>query len=96
VRAVKFTPQAEDDLEAIWHYGWQNFGEVQADNYIDHLSAVFQLPGNHQIGILRPELSESICVLPLERHVIYFLQTDAVVIVIHVQNQDAGRHLHWR
>lgn len=58
----------------------------------------FQLPGDHHIGTHRPELGESICALPFERHVIYFLQTEAVVIVIRVlsQHQDAGRHLHWR
>ena len=98
MRSVKLTPKAGDDLEAIWHYGWQHFGEAQADSYIDHLSAVFQLLGDHHIGTRRPELGESIYALPFERHVIYFLQTDAAVIVIRVlsQHQDAGRHLHWR
>ncbi len=24
-------------LENIWHYGWQHFGEIKADRYINHL-----------------------------------------------------------
>lgn len=34
MRVVKLTPKAEDDLEAIWHYGRQHFGEAQADKFI--------------------------------------------------------------
>ncbi|EDC5555077.1 type II toxin-antitoxin system RelE/ParE family toxin, partial [Salmonella enterica] len=50
MRVVKLTPKAEDDLEAIWHYDWQHFGEAQADKYTDNLSAIFQLQGDSHIG----------------------------------------------
>ncbi|EAM8425436.1 type II toxin-antitoxin system RelE/ParE family toxin, partial [Salmonella enterica] len=56
MRVVKLTPKAEDDLEAIWHYGRQHFGEAQADKYTDNLSAIFQLQGDSHIGIHRPEM----------------------------------------
>ncbi|ELE9461275.1 type II toxin-antitoxin system RelE/ParE family toxin [Salmonella enterica] len=98
MRVVKLTPKAEDDLEAIWHYGRQHFGEAQADKYTDNLSAIFQLLGDNHIGTHRPELGEDIYALPFERHMIYFLQTQETVIVIRVlsQYQDAGRHLYWQ
>ncbi|EDC5653758.1 type II toxin-antitoxin system RelE/ParE family toxin, partial [Salmonella enterica] len=25
MRTVKLTPKASEDLENIWHYGWQHF-----------------------------------------------------------------------
>lgn len=98
MRTFKLTPKAGDDLEAIWHFGWQHFGEAQADKYIEHLSAIFEFLGDNLIGTHRPELGEDIYALPFERHVIYFLQTETTVIVIRIlsQHQDAGRHLHWQ
>ncbi|ECJ2556355.1 type II toxin-antitoxin system RelE/ParE family toxin [Salmonella enterica subsp. salamae] len=46
----------------------------------------------------RPELGEYIFALSVERHMIYFLQTDTEFINIRIlcQHQDAGRHLHWQ
>ncbi|EAA7440609.1 type II toxin-antitoxin system RelE/ParE family toxin [Salmonella enterica] len=61
MRVVKLTPKAEDDLEAIWHYDWQHFGEAQADKYTDNLSAIFQLQGDSHIGIHRPEMGRGYC-----------------------------------
>ena len=44
----------------------------------------------------RPELGERIFALPVERHMLYFLQTDTEIIIrILSQHQDAGRHLNW-
>ncbi len=61
-------------------------------------SGIFQVLSENNIGTYRPELSEYICALPVERHMIDFLQTDYDIIVIRVlsQHQDAGRHLNWQ
>lgn len=98
MKTVKLTPKASQDLEDIWFYGYQQFGEEQADKYILNISDIFQILGENCIGTPRPELGEYINALPCERHVIYFLQTDTDIIVIRIlsQNQDAGRHLHWQ
>ncbi|EBD9258319.1 type II toxin-antitoxin system RelE/ParE family toxin [Salmonella enterica] len=52
----------------------------------------------NNIGTPRPELGEYIRALPVERHMIYFLQTDYDIIVIRIlsQHQDAGHHLNWQ
>lgn len=94
---VKLTPKASDDLEGIWHYGFQHFGESQADTYIEHLSEIFHILGHHHIGTPRPELGEHIFALPFERHIIYFLKIEREIIVIRIlsQSQDAHRHLRW-
>lgn len=97
MKTVKLTPKASQDLEDIWYYGYHHFGEEQADRYINHISGIFQILSENNIGTPRAELGEHIRVLPLERHMIYFLQTDYDIIVIRIlsQHQDAVRHLNW-
>ncbi|WP_224471396.1 type II toxin-antitoxin system RelE/ParE family toxin, partial [Salmonella enterica] len=58
MKTVKLTPKASEDLENIWHYGWQHFGEIQADRYINHLSEIFSIMSANNIGTPRPELGE--------------------------------------
>ncbi|EAM2857318.1 type II toxin-antitoxin system RelE/ParE family toxin [Salmonella enterica] len=97
MKTVKLTPKASQDLEDIWYYGHHHFGEEQADRYINKISDIFQVMSDHNIGTPRPELGEYTFALPVERHMIYFLQTDTEIIIIRIlsQHQDAGRHLNW-
>ena len=80
MRTIKLMPKANEDLEGIWYYSYHHFGEPQADRYVEHLSDVLQILSNNNIGTPRPELGESIFVLPFERHVIYFLQSPEEII----------------
>jgi len=98
VKIVKLTPKASQDLEDIWYYGYHHFGEMQADRYINQISGIFQVMSDHNIGTPRSELGEYIFALPVERHMLYFLQTDTEIIIIRIlsQHQDAGRHLNWQ
>lgn len=98
MKTVKLTPKASQDLEDIWYYGCLHFGEEQADRYINQISGIFQVMSDNNIGTPRPELGEDICALPVERHMLYFIQTDKDIIIIRIlsQYQDAGRHLNWQ
>ncbi|EFK4424347.1 type II toxin-antitoxin system RelE/ParE family toxin [Escherichia coli] len=97
MKTVKLTPKASQDLEDIWYYGCSHFGEDQADKYINQISDIFQVMSDHNIGTPRPELGEYIFALSVERHMLYFLQTDTEIIIIRIliQHQDAGSHLNW-
>lgn len=45
----------------------------------------------------QPELGEYICTLPVERHMLYFIQTDTDIIIrILSQHQDSGHHINWQ
>ncbi|MEA20100.1 type II toxin-antitoxin system RelE/ParE family toxin [Salmonella enterica] len=48
-------------------------------------------------GTPRAELGEYIFALPVERHMVYFLQTDTEIVIIRIlsQHQDVGRHFNW-
>ncbi|ELF1294349.1 type II toxin-antitoxin system RelE/ParE family toxin [Salmonella enterica] len=98
MKTVKLTPKASQDLEEIWYYGYYHFGEEQADKYVNQISDIFQVMSDHNIGTPRPELGNYICALPVERHMIYFLQTDTEIVIIRIlsQHQDAGRHFNWQ
>ncbi|HCL6625233.1 TPA: type II toxin-antitoxin system RelE/ParE family toxin [Escherichia coli] len=37
---------------------------------------------NHNIGTPRPELGEYTFALPVERHMVYFLQTDTEIVAL--------------
>ncbi|MEB0967922.1 type II toxin-antitoxin system RelE/ParE family toxin [Citrobacter braakii] len=67
MKTVKLTPKASLDLEDIWYYGYQHFGEEQADRYINQISGIFQVMSDNNIGTPRPELGEDICALPVEQ-----------------------------
>ncbi|EKB5678727.1 type II toxin-antitoxin system RelE/ParE family toxin [Salmonella enterica] len=98
MKTVKLTPKASQDLEDIWYYGYHHFGEEQADKYINQISGIFQVMSDNNIGTPRPELGEYICALPVERHMVYFLQTDTEIVIIRIlsQHQDASRHFNWQ
>ncbi|EAN1627454.1 type II toxin-antitoxin system RelE/ParE family toxin [Salmonella enterica subsp. enterica serovar Reading] len=97
MKIVKLTPKASQDLEDFWYYGYHHFGEEQADRYINQISGIFQVMSDNNIGTPRSELGEYICALPVERHLLYFIQADTDIIIIRIlsQHQDAGRHLNW-
>ncbi|WP_045449960.1 type II toxin-antitoxin system RelE/ParE family toxin [Citrobacter sp. S-77] len=81
MKTVKLTPKASMDLKDIWFYGYHHFGKVQADKYINLISDIFYMLGENSIGTPRPEQGEYINDLPFERKIIYFLQSDADIIL---------------
>ena len=97
MRTVELTPKAQEDLESIWLYGFERYGEAKADYYITRFSDIFSVLSAHNVGTLRPELGDGICSLPVEQHVIFFLyaRTSITVIRILSHEQDATRHLSW-
>ncbi|EBG3215772.1 type II toxin-antitoxin system RelE/ParE family toxin [Salmonella enterica subsp. enterica] len=98
MKTVKLAPKASQDPENIWYYGHHHFGEEQADRYINQISGIFQVMSENNSGTPRPEPGEYICALPVERHMLYFIQTDTDIIIIRIvsQQQDAGCHLSRR
>ncbi|WP_145517472.1 type II toxin-antitoxin system RelE/ParE family toxin [Yersinia mollaretii] len=95
MKAIKLTPKANEDLEAIWLYSYAKFGLIKADKYVGHLSDIFDVLATHNIGLPRPELGENIYSLPVERHVIFFTPTESVITVIRILNQSQDVICHF-
>lgn len=80
---IRLSPQAEADLENIWHFGAAEWSPVRADQYIDALVAVFDLllamPG---IARERTEFTPPVRIHPTGPHlVIYRIEDNCLHIV---------------
>lgn len=93
---LRLTPAALGDLEDIWRYTAQQWGEAQAAHYLDVLNDAFvalaQSPRSApQCEHIRPGYRRQ----TVERHAVYFRVDADVVIVVRVlhERMDAQRHL---
>ena len=97
MKTIELTPKASEDLEYIWIYSFERYGEAKADSYIKRFSDIFNILITHDIGTPRPELGESMFSLPVEQHVVFFVPTQRCITVIRILNhaQDVNRHFTW-
>ena len=92
----KTTPEADSDLIGIYLYGFQNFGERQAEGYFSELKDCFQLLS--ETPFVCRERFEFIPPVRIHHHgrhlIIYMIQDDLILIirVLH-DSMDIGRHL---
>lgn len=90
------TPAAEQDLIDIWYYTATQWGDDQADTYVDRLEeAMLRLLRHPEIGVDCAELRAGYRRTGAGRHLIYYRIADTaieVVRVLHV-SMDAEAHL---
>lgn len=79
----KLTPEAENDLIEIYVFGFQNFGETQAEKYFSDFEDCFQLISKTPLICReRTEFSPPVRIHHHGRHlVIYLIQDDQILIV---------------
>jgi toxin ParE1/3/4 len=96
MRKIRLHVRAESDLVDIWLYSFREWGELQADAYIDELNvAIVSLSSNPGRGIRRDSARDGYRALFVNRHAIYYrlgLATVEIVRVLHEQ-MDPDRHL---
>jgi toxin ParE1/3/4 len=95
VEKILLSPLAERDLIGIWQYSLAQWGEAQADRYLDELEQGFQrLARNPELGASREHIRHGYRVLFIRSHAVYYKVTSAihVVRVLHVR-MDADEHL---
>jgi toxin ParE1/3/4 len=94
--SYKLTPEAENDLIKIYLFGFQNFGEAQAENYFSELEEVFRMLGETPLICReRLEFSPPVRIHPHGRHlIVYVIDTDRILIVrvLH-HSMDVPQHL---
>ena len=93
--SYKLTLDAELDLIRIYRYGFQQFGEVRADQYLDEMYEHFDhLVENSMlyqaVDEIRPGYRRSICG---SDSIYYRTEKDTVIIVRIFGRQDAERWL---
>ena len=82
----RLSPQADDDLDAIYDFGLLRFGELQADRFQEQLHAQFQLlaefPGIG--GAPLPVTFAALYSSPFARHIVVYAKTDYGIRIVRV------------
>ncbi|WP_396137967.1 type II toxin-antitoxin system RelE/ParE family toxin [Flavobacterium sp.] len=75
--------EADNDLEKIFDYTFEEFGFNQAVKYLDEIAKVFvKIINTPEMGRSRNEIKKSLYSLPIESHVVFYtIHTDHIRIV---------------
>jgi toxin ParE1/3/4 len=96
MRKIRLHIRAESDLVDIWLYSFREWGELQADAYIDEINAaVASLSSNPERGIRRDGARAGYRALFVNHHAIYYKLSSATVEIVRVlhEQMDPDRHL---
>lgn len=79
------SPEAILDLQDIYLFTVDEWGEVQAEKYLNDIYAVFErLTQFPSIGRLRSELADGLRSIPIGAHVIFFMQWQSDIAIVRV------------
>ncbi len=88
--------QAQDDLESIWLYSYQEWGSEQADKYIRSLLSRFTwLSENPQLGKQRAEIKPDYYCFPEGMHLIFYKITQDGIDIIGIPHQSMDFIAHF-
>lgn len=88
-------PKAQQDLKSIYQYSLVNWGERQAQQYVDGIKACLKdLMDFPQKGRVRDELGPLIRSLNCDKHIVYYREMAEQLQVIRILHgrQDISRH----
>ena len=84
-RRIHVSELAESDLVGIWQYSFEQWGELQADKYLDELdSGIRKLADKPEIGLKRDYVRDGHCLLFVGSHAVYYTVTPDTVHIIRV------------
>ncbi|MDH5764242.1 MAG: type II toxin-antitoxin system RelE/ParE family toxin [Nitrospinota bacterium] len=93
---VELRPKALQDLEDIWHFTLENWGEDQADQYILDMNDGFESLADHpRKGPSCDDIREGYRKYNIGRHIVFYRtisQGIEIVRILH-QSMDPDRHL---
>ena len=88
--------RAEADLREIWRYSFDNWGEAQADRYLDELDAGLRNCGiKPEAGKQRDAVRAGYWSSLVRKHVVFYTFTDKEVLIQRVLHcsMDPIRHV---
>jgi toxin ParE1/3/4 len=92
---VRLTRAARLDLEDIWTYSAGQWGDAQADAYIEKLVLrVIWLTRNRGLWHARPDIAEGVYSFAESSHVFYFCEDDdalGILRILHGRMEPQGR-----
>lgn len=95
MKALLFSPLAQNDIDRIWDYTVTEWGLTQAETYIrDIQKDCEQLANSHAVG-RKVDVREGYLKYPTGSHFIYYRITNTQIEVIRILHSamDVERHL---
>lgn len=89
-------PKAIEDLEAIWDYTVETWGEEQAERYLHLINRSFhKITDNPGIGRPSDAIRQGYRKYGVGRHLIFYRANDAAIDVVRIlhERMDVDRHL---
>ena len=93
---IHVNESAESDLIGIWQYSFEQWGELQADKYLDELdSGIRKSANNPEIRMKRDYVRDGYRVLFVRSHAVYYTVMPDTVHIVRVLHgsMDPDRHL---
>ncbi|MEL6722478.1 MAG: type II toxin-antitoxin system RelE/ParE family toxin [Pseudomonadota bacterium] len=93
---LTISDQARRDIEDIYTYSYQKFGQQKARQYIRQIEQrIYQIRDNPKLSKNLNFIKQDLRCIIIFSHVIYYLAKPEELIILRVlhQNQDAIRHL---
>ena len=87
---------AEEDIQGIWLYTYEKWGEAQADKYFDELEYGIKTIGhNPAIGKNCDAIREGYRSFQINRHIVYYKVKSSTIHIVRVlhERMDPMRHL---
>ena len=93
-----YTQSAVDDLQDILDYTRSQWGSEQAAAYLDGLEKQAELLANMPaLGRFYPPYKEKqVRVFPYEKHLIYYIEASAGIILMHITHEGMDQEGHLR
>jgi len=80
---------AEQDLANIWLYTWHEWGEQQADFYLDELERAIKLLADQpMLGRQREELGSSVCIFYHAHHLLVYRVIKGGISIVRVLHKN--------
>jgi len=96
VLKIRLTQAAEQQLEDIWFYTLNEWGEVQAVQYVSMIEqGISQLLDNPYIGKARPEIKKDLRSLQIQKHLVFYRVSTECIDIIGIlhSRMDTGKWL---
>ncbi len=93
---IRLTQAAEQQLEDIWFYTLNEWGEVQAVQYVSMIEqGISQLLDNPYIGKARPEIKKDLRSLQIQKHLVFYRVSTECIDIIGIlhSRMDTGKWL---
>lgn len=96
-KTYRLYPKAVEDLEAIYFYSIQEFGQRQAEIYIKNLEQTFvKIANNTELTRQCGDILKGLRSINTESHIIFFKQIKNSIAIIRILHKamDHKTHLH--